>query len=53
MTKEPKQSQKLRRTGVAEAFVDTCLAVGRVAFSLADLVNESGQVLNNSAELKL
>lgn len=42
MKKEPKQSQELRRIGAAEAFIDARLALGRVAFSLADLVKESG-----------
>ncbi len=42
MIKTPKQSQELRRIGAAEAFIDARLALGRVAFSLADLVKESG-----------
>jgi AbiEi antitoxin C-terminal domain len=42
MKREPKQSQELRRIGAAEAFIDARLALGRVAFSLADLVKESG-----------
>ena len=42
MKKEPKQPQELRRIGAAEAFIDARLALGRVAFSLADLVKESG-----------
>ena len=42
MKREPKNAQKLRRIGAAEAFIDDRLALGRVAFSLADLVKESG-----------
>jgi len=42
MTKEPKHAQELRRVGAAETFIDARLALGRVAFSLADLVKESG-----------
>jgi hypothetical protein len=42
MEKEPKHAQELRRIGAAETFIDARLALGRVAFSLADLVKESG-----------
>jgi hypothetical protein len=42
MTNKPKHAQKLRRIGAAEAFIDARMALGRVAFSLADLVKESG-----------
>ena len=42
MEKEPKHAQELRRVGAAETFIDARLALGRVAFSLADLVKESG-----------
>jgi hypothetical protein len=42
MKKEPKHPQGLRRIGAAEAFIDARLGLGRVAFSLADLVKESG-----------
>ena len=42
MKKEPKHAQELRRIGAAETFIDARLALGRVAFSLADLVKESG-----------
>jgi hypothetical protein len=37
-----KAAQKPRQIGAAEAYMETLLAVGRVAFSLADLVKESG-----------
>lgn len=39
---KPKHAQELRRIGAAETFIDARLALGRVAFSLADLVKESG-----------
>jgi hypothetical protein len=42
MKKEPKHSQELRRIGAAEAFIDARMALGRVAFSLADLTKETG-----------
>jgi AbiEi antitoxin C-terminal domain len=42
MTNRPNHAQKLRRIGAAEAFIDARMALGRVAFSLADLVKESG-----------
>ena len=42
MNKEPESAQKPRRIGAAEAFIDARLALGRVAFSLADLLKESG-----------
>ena len=42
MKKEPKYAQELRRIGAAEVFIDARLALGRVGFSLADLVKESG-----------
>src|SRR5580658_5144046 len=42
MKKEPKHPQKLRRIGAAEAFIDARTALGRVAFSLADLTKETG-----------
>ena len=42
MKKEPKHAQELRRIGAAETFIDARLVLGRVAFSLADLVKESG-----------
>lgn len=42
MEKELKYAQELRRIGAAEAFMDARLALGHVAFSLADLVKESG-----------
>jgi hypothetical protein len=37
-----KSALKPRRIGAAEAYMDTLLAVGRVAFSLADLVKQTG-----------
>jgi hypothetical protein len=42
MKNKPKHGQELRRIGAAEAFIDARMALGRVAFSLADLVKESG-----------
>ena len=42
MKKEPKHPQKLRQIGAAEAFIDARTALGRVAFSLADLTKETG-----------
>src|ERR1017187_1399712 len=42
MKKEPKHSQELRRIGAAESFIDARMALGRVAFSLADLMKETG-----------
>ena len=42
MKKTPKNAQKLRRIGVAEDFVDAQMALGRAAFSLANLMKESG-----------
>jgi hypothetical protein len=42
MKKEPEHSQELRRIGAAEAFIDERMALGRVAFSLADLTKETG-----------
>jgi hypothetical protein len=40
--KKPIRSQDRRLIGAAEAFIDKRLAVGRVAFSLEELVKESG-----------
>ena len=42
MENKPKGAQELRRIGAAEAFIDARMALGRVAFSLAALVEESG-----------
>src|ERR1700730_5610897 len=42
MKYKPRHAQTLRRIGAAEAFIDARMALGRVAFSLADLVKESG-----------
>jgi hypothetical protein len=42
MKNQPKHAQDIRRIGAAEAFIDAHMALGRVAFSLADLVKESG-----------
>lgn len=42
MKKEPKSTQRTRLIGAAEAFIDTRLRSGRVAFSLAELTRESG-----------
>jgi len=40
--RKPKRSQNKRQIGAAEAFIDKRLAVGRVTFSLEELVKESG-----------
>lgn len=40
--KKPKHSHDNRRIGAAEAFIDKRLAMGRVAFSLEKLTEESG-----------
>lgn len=40
--RKPKRSRDKRLIGAAEAFIDKRLAVGRVAFSLEELVKESG-----------
>jgi hypothetical protein len=37
MKNKPEHAQELRRIGAAEAFIDARMALGRVAFSLADL----------------
>jgi hypothetical protein len=42
MNKDPEYAHEFRRIGAAEAFIDARLALGRVAFSLADLMVESG-----------
>jgi len=42
MNSEPKSAREPRRIGAAETFIDGRLALGRVAFSLADLLKESG-----------
>jgi len=42
MQAQHKSAQKHRHIGAAEAFIDTRMALGRVAFALADLVTESG-----------
>ena len=42
MKKRPKHAKKLRRIGVAEDFIDAQMALGRAAFSLADLMKASG-----------
>lgn len=42
MQKEAKHPQKFRRIGAAEAFIDARMALGRVAFPLADLTKETG-----------
>jgi len=42
MKHKSKHAQKLRRIGAAEAFIDSRMALGRVAFPLADLVEVSG-----------
>jgi hypothetical protein len=42
MKNKPKYAQKPRQIGAAEAFIDARLALGRVAFSLAELTAESG-----------
>jgi hypothetical protein len=40
--KKPKRSHGNRMIGAAEAFIETRLALGHVAFSLEDLIKESG-----------
>jgi hypothetical protein len=42
MKKVLKKTQESRRIGAAETFIDAYMALGRVAFSLADLMKESG-----------
>jgi len=42
MKKEAHHAQVFRRIGAAEAFIDGCLSLGRVAFSLTDLMKETG-----------
>jgi hypothetical protein len=42
MVNKPQYPPELRRIGAAEAIIDARIALGRVAFSLADLVKESG-----------
>jgi len=42
MKKRPENGKEHRQIGAAEAFIDARLALGRVAFSLADLTKESG-----------
>jgi hypothetical protein len=42
MENKPKHAQEPRQIGAAEAFIDARMALGRVAFSLADLTAESG-----------
>jgi len=42
MKSKPKHAQEPRQIGAAEAFIDARMALGRVAFSLADLTAESG-----------
>ena len=42
MRKRPKNAQQVGRIGAAEAFIDERMALGRVAFSLDDLMKESG-----------
>ena len=42
MNNKPNSVTKTRQIGAAEAFIDAHLALGRVAFSLADLTKESG-----------
>lgn len=42
MIDQAKHAPKLRRIGAAAAFIEARLVLGRVAFSLADLVLESG-----------
>src|SRR5580658_91536 len=39
---KPKLAQEPRQIGAAEAFIDARMALGRVAFSMADLTAESG-----------
>ena len=40
--KTPKKPQEARQIGAAEAFIDTRMGLGRVAFSLDELTKESG-----------
>jgi len=42
MINKPKHAKALRRIGAAEAFIDGRMALGRVAFSLDELIVESG-----------
>jgi len=42
MKNQPESVKETRQIGAAEGFVDTRLALGHVAFSLADLTKESG-----------
>jgi AbiEi antitoxin C-terminal domain len=42
MKKQPKSLKEPRQIGAADGFIDTRLALGRVAFSLADFTKESG-----------
>jgi hypothetical protein len=42
MKNKPKHDQEPRLIGAAEAFTDARMALGRVGFSLADLMKESG-----------
>jgi hypothetical protein len=42
MTNKPKRPQELRHVGAAAAFIDARMALGSFAFSLADLMKESG-----------
>jgi hypothetical protein len=42
MKNQPESVKEPRQIGAAEAFIDARLALGRVAFSLADLTKESG-----------
>lgn len=42
MIRKPKTQQKARRIGAAESFVESQMALGRVAFALSDLLKESG-----------
>src|ERR1041385_8903729 len=40
--KRPERSNKTRRIGAAEAFIEARIGLGRVAFSLDELTKESG-----------
>jgi hypothetical protein len=42
MIEKQKKAQESRQIGAAEAFIDKRIAIGRVAFYLAELVKESG-----------
>ncbi len=42
MSHEPQNARVIRRVGAADAFVDSRLALGQVAFSLAELMKETG-----------